>query len=526
MKKVVKEANLFLGGSVCLGADELRLTSNPGQGKVSDAGYDQFISCYTQLPSDADFMFSAQVKVTAVPGGPAPTYQEAFGLFIRDIMDNDSLTGYPYSNMAAVGSYYGVCNFFGRSGISKESIEEGAPFFFDKTEDSGHTTRIMPGSVFMMCIGLRGKEVISEITDENGRDVLSVGKDDRQPISSDDFKKRDPDQVFIGFFVTSGYEICIEKSSIDVKIKETDALNVKNRVIYTSPNGSAQGDGALGNPYDLKTAVEKCSDGMTVLLLPGIYICPESLCITSSMSGSKKARKKLAASERGQYPVLDFCGTRNALRLQGDHWDIEGISVTRGEGFCISGSCNNITDCRAYRNLETGFLIRYPDINDSKDLWPSNNIVADCISWLNCDKSEHNADGFACKVAAGTGNCFDSCIAFLNSDDGFDLFAKNRKIGAVTVRNCKSYFNGYMMNYEGRLVKTEGNGNGFKLGGSGLVIEHKAEDCISAGNKKAGFSSNSNPYMKLIRCTAENNKPNISFYYSSRSCCFSVCSST
>ena len=212
--------------------------------------------------------------------------------------------------------------------------------------------------------------------------------------------------------------------------------------------------------------------------------------------------------------ILDFGGHSCSLIVSGDHWEMDGLAVTGGQGIQIWGSHNRIINCKACENLETGILIRYPDSGSDRELWPSYNVVEDCVSCCNRDPSGHNADGFACKVAAGEGNQFIHCFAWLNTDDGFDLFSKNRKIGAVFLKDCLSWMNGYRLLQDGTLTETEGNGNGFKLGGSGLAIRHRAEFCEAVGNRGMGFTSNSNPMMYLHGCVAGNNlKGNILYYY-------------
>ena len=56
------------------------------------------------------------------------------------------------------------------------------------------------------------------------------------------------------------------------------------------------------------------------------------------------------------------------------------------------------------------------DISD----WPSYNLIQNCTSYNNYD-NETYADGFAAKLTVGYGNVFDGCIAYRNSDNGWDL---------------------------------------------------------------------------------------------------------
>ena len=118
-------------------------------------------------------------------------------------------------------------------------------------------------------------------------------------------------------------------------------------------------------------------------------------------------------------------------------------------------------------NQDTGLQIsRYNTSAATIADWPSYNLILNCTSKNNCDNaSMENADGFAAKLTCGEGNVFDGCMAYNNSDDGWDLFAKaaTGPIGIVTIQNCVAFRNGFTEFGEGY-----GNcdGNGFKLGGS------------------------------------------------------------
>lgn len=129
-----------------------------------------------------------------------------------------------------------------------------------------------------------------------------------------------------------------------------------------------------------------------------------------------------------------------------------------------------------------------------------------------------NADGFAAKLTCGEGNVFDGCMAYNNSDDGWDLYAKTETgpIGVVTIKNCVAFRNGYTEDGRGY---GDCDGNGFKLGGSGVGSAHIVENCLAFENLNCGFTDNNNPKLEsLTNCTSFNNdidgngKPNFSLY--------------
>lgn len=560
-----KKINALINESIQISENQLRLLINKGKGKVTDCGYDSMGCIYSRIPAGSDFIFEADMVTKQFLHEPGPSNQEAFGIFIRDTMDPDPETGMYYSNMAAIGGYYGRWNVFGRSGITPKDIGHVSNILlYDKTGHPGGTFekdllhyRILPEKPLLVHLKMirQGNEVTAVMRDAHGRDLLAPefngGPDelckngrvirDREgykiSIPPGMFCSRNKNYLFFGFFTAMGTEIFIEKDSVQLTILNKNNRHTRNNsepdafiphpedefpeplpgwdredpddngsVLYASPDGYPNSGGSADQPLDIRSAVSRCADGETVYLLPGTYHLTDDLTLDREHSGQCGARRHLCCgSESEQKAVLDFSGTPSALRITGDFWDVSNLRVTNGFGIIIEGSYNRIRDCRAYRNLETGILIRHHLNDSSRSVWPSNNLVEDCFSWENRDPSEYHADGFACKVAAGEGNCFRRCISWLNTDDGFDLFSKNRKTGSVLIENCESCLNGYKRDENGNPVKTTGNGNGFKLGGSGLFITHQAVDCISVGNKGDGFTNNSNPYMHLERCRAQNN---------------------
>ena len=558
------------------GADnDIALEAETGHGKVTDCGNDRFRCIYTRIPADRDFHFEAEVTVTSFLHEPGPNHRESFGIFARDTMDPDPYTGEYYSNMAAVGGYYGRFNFFGRDGVRPDDIENVRNFFLypmlgesrNLPESDRLHYMIGPDRQIRMRLSLKkdGGRITARMTDTDGGDLLSpsvnggigetagggrvlCGEDGYSVMLPGAFSSRDKAWIYIGFEAADGSRLSVHKDTVRIALTkaaeavfpdETPASGAdpkkddRRRDAAAPPaadapapvrhddstgmtwvvtaDGAPDGAGTELSPMNLRTAVRRCLPGDTVLVKAGRYLLDSSVCIERADPG-RGGRMRTLRGEIG-HTVFDFQGTASALIVRGDNWVIDGVGVTRGYGIKIEGNHNVIRNCRAYRNLETGILIRHPDISSPVEEWPAGNVVEDCVSFENRDLSECNADGFACKVAAGQGNCFRNCVSWLNADDGFDLFTKNRAIGAVSIERCQSYMNGYRIDENGTLAEGAGNGNGFKLGGSGLAVRHVVKDCTAAGNKCDGFTSNSNPIMVLERCTAYQNAHKNCFYY-------------
>ena len=185
----------------------------------------------------------------------------------------------------------------------------------------------------------------------------------------------------------------------------------------------------------------------------------------------------------------------------------------------VAGNHNIIENCQFYNNRDTGLQIgrAYSD-QTSIDMWPSYNLIKNCTSFANYDDVTYgeNADGYAAKLTVGYGNVFDGCIAFRNSDDGWDLFAKvdSGDIGTVVLYNCVSFENGFLPykndNKEDSKAGTydtlNGDGIGFKLGGSIMKGNVIVNNCLAFNNKLHGVGDNSNPgVISVHNFTAFNN---------------------
>ncbi|MBQ3139881.1 MAG: right-handed parallel beta-helix repeat-containing protein [Ruminococcus sp.] len=283
--------------------------------------------------------------------------------------------------------------------------------------------------------------------------------------------------------------------------------------IYCSPNGT--GSGTKDSPTDVLSAIKNIKAGGTIYLLDGTYKYDSSIIIDSSNNGSANAYKTIQA-----YPgnsgkvVFDFSaqavsGSNRGFVLDGDYWQFVNFEITKAgdNGMLLSGNYNRIVEMVFNDNQDTGLQLSRYDTNASTVAqWPSYNLVLNCTSKNNCDDATmENADGFAAKLTCGEGNVFDGCMAYNNSDDGWDLYAKTETgpIGVVTIKNSVAFRNGFTEFGEGY---GDCDGNGFKLGGAGVGTAHIVENCLAFENLNSGFTDNNNPKLgSLKNCTAYNN---------------------
>ncbi|MGN0614485.1 MAG: right-handed parallel beta-helix repeat-containing protein [Porcipelethomonas sp.] len=314
----------------------------------------------------------------------------------------------------------------------------------------------------------------------------------------------------------------------------TTPIEITADVIFCSPEGTSSAAGTQSDPMDVVTALSKVKAGGAVYLLGGTYKFDETVLIDSSNNGSE-GKYKTVMAYNGAKVLWDFSAMATAdsnrgVVLDGDYWRFKGFEIANAgdNGVLLAGN-NNIIELMVFtNNQDTGLQIsRYSSADATIADWPSNNLILNCTSKNNCDDATmENADGFAAKLTCGEGNVFDGCISYNNSDDGWDLYAKEETgpIGVVTIRNCIAFRNGFTEYGEGF---GDCDGNGFKLGGSGIGTAHVVENCLAFENLNCGFTDNNNPLLgSLTNCTAYNNdingsgKPNISCYRCTEGCDF------
>ncbi|SFS58316.1 right-handed parallel beta-helix repeat-containing protein [Lutibacter maritimus] len=258
---------------------------------------------------------------------------------------------------------------------------------------------------------------------------------------------------------------------------------------------------------ELLSALNNVKAGEIIFLNGGNYIINDK--ITLSKSGTSGNEITLIGQTEGTRAKLDFSAmsensANRGVTITGNYWHIKGIDIFAAgdNGMFISGNNNLIEFCTFSENADTGLQIG----NGA-----ANNTILNCDSFFNADSSIENADGFACKLDAGTGNKFIGCRAWQNLDDGWDGYLRGTDNITTTYENCWAIKNGYLKNG----TKGLGDGNGFKTGGSDdKLLRHNAiyKNCLAVGNVYDGFDHNSNRgNVTMYNCSAYDNGKNYSF---------------
>lgn len=294
-----------------------------------------------------------------------------------------------------------------------------------------------------------------------------------------------------------------------------------SHAIFASANGT--GDGTKDNPTSIRQGLAGLSSVKNTLYLYGGDYNLDSSIILSGSGISSNYYSILAFKD--EKVVLDFgrdyrknptitggylSENNKGIVLKGSYYKIKGLTITNcgSLGMQIRGNYNIIENCVFAYNGNTGCNISSSNTSTIENR-AHDNLIKNCTSYGNYDwdrtdgEQGEDADGFSSNMTSGINNVFDGCISYNNSDDGWDLFTKHKtgKIGSVTIKNCIAFSNGYAI--DGSELK---NGNGFKLGGRALEVDHYVENCIAFNNKANGFDDNSNPgTISLKNCTAYKN---------------------
>ena len=263
----------------------------------------------------------------------------------------------------------------------------------------------------------------------------------------------------------------------------------------------------VSNAAELLAALSKVKAGETIFLKGGTYAMNTK--ITLSTSGTLGNEITILGQMQGTRAKLDFSAmpessSNQGIIVAGNYIHIKAIDIYKAgdNGIEVKGNNNTIEFCSFSECSDTGLQI---------DNGASNNTILNCDSYFNADSTLENADGFACKLSAGTGNKFIGCRAWQNLDDGWDGYLRGTDNITTTYTNCWAIKNGYLKDG----TKGAGDGNGFKTGGSDdKLLKHNAvyKNCIAAGNVADGFDHNSNRgNVEIYNCAAYSNGNNYNF---------------
>ncbi|MFE9723980.1 right-handed parallel beta-helix repeat-containing protein [Streptomyces sp. NPDC005794] len=288
--------------------------------------------------------------------------------------------------------------------------------------------------------------------------------------------------------------------------------------LYVAPDGSDDAAGTESDPTTLSSAISRVASGGTIYLRGGTYQHSETVTIPPGNDGTSSARTTLAAYP-DETPILNFAAmsedpANRGLAVNGAYWHIDGIIVEHAgdNGIFVGGSNNVIEHVVTRFNHDSGLQISRIASDTPDEEWPADNLILSSESHDNADSDGEDADGFASKLTSGPGNVFRYTVAHNNIDDGWDLYTKSETgpIGPVTIEDSLSYDNGTLSD---GTVNSDGDRNGYKLGGDGIEVDHIVRRNIAYDNGKHGFTYNSNPGSMTVsdNISIDNAERNFSF---------------
>ena len=517
--------------------DVLEVTSESG--KFADSE-DAFLYCYFTIdPKKENFRLSARFEVLET--GETPTQQTGYGILAADTVYSDGEGLGRHRNHLLLGRFRtddGRNHGYGLRAVGGYTDPKASEFTPVRKLDPSRVfqckekeDRISAGDACTFCLHKTDKGFEARMRKDEIEETISFP-------GCDFLLHQDQETISVGFALGGNLRIRISNIQVQVskgKVSSTpentigcflpdypflrnvfqDGLSdkaetIRNRTVFVSPEGKESGKGSEADPLDIMTALQMAGGGSEIVLLDGVYHLSQALYLASGSGGTYQKRMQVHALHPRQV-VLDGSDIKDKVPLmviRGHYWIFEGIVFENAplSGLMVCGSGNIIRNCEARCNGDTGILIcAYP--GDNRDHWPSYNRIEDCDSFDNCDAYLCNADGFGAKLSVGKGNEFYRCIAHHNIDDGFDLYNKSI-IGPtepVLLEKCIAYENGRTMN-DVHVRKSHSGGTGFKLGGEYQPSAHEVWDCVAFLNNEYGFSSNSNPFVRLHYCTSFGNR--------------------
>ncbi len=334
--------------------------------------------------------------------------------------------------------------------------------------------------------------------------------------------------LFIALILPLLYGCNTQNSSNSENIVTSTSVEENNNglnVIYVSPKGEATNSGSKESPLDAFSAMNRLNKGGRIILLEGTYSLTSTLRVTRDSEknsgvgvASKEEERKYMTPEKKEdgtyvdvlfdFSQMAYASSNRGISLDSDYWTVEGFKVKGAgdNGIYIGGNYNIVSQMETFECRDTGLQLGRSFSNyETIDTWPSNNLIINCTSYDNHDPTGEDSDGFACKLTTGYNNVFDGCIAYNNVDDGWDLYTKGESgpIGPVTLKNCVAFNNGITT---GGIGTANSDGNGFKLGGESIAVNHTVINCVAFNNLATGFTDNSNPgTIYFENCTAFNN---------------------
>ncbi|MFE9672593.1 right-handed parallel beta-helix repeat-containing protein [Streptomyces sp. NPDC006259] len=247
----------------------------------------------------------------------------------------------------------------------------------------------------------------------------------------------------------------------------------------------------------LEAAVRDAAAGTVIQVRGGTYHPTATLRSTADGTATHRITLQAYGGEKVRIDGSGLPPGSWLAAIHGSYWTVQNLTFQKSpaQGLVVTSSTDGV-----FRNLvtadngDTGFTLRGDDT--------VGNLVQNLDSHGNYDAAGHgrNADGIAVKFGSGTGNRITGARLYDNSDDGLDLWQFSTP---VTIDHAWAFGNG--ANRWGDPAFA-GGGDGFELGGGGVVVPHVVNTDAAWDNAGNGFTENANTgAIVLDRNTAYGN---------------------
>ena len=310
-------------------------------------------------------------------------------------------------------------------------------------------------------------------------------------------------------------------------------LSVSATEYYVATNGNDNNPGTLALPWATwQKGFNSISAGDILYIRGGTYtpggFADDNMFCAVAVDGKKGTSANMfnVSAYPGENPVLDCRNLTSAsyermgvLLYNCDYWHLSGLEITRcdqlstgarygGQGLMLMNSnYNKIERTSAHHNGGPGLGMR----GNCEE-----NLFLNCDAYSNWDAYSDlpgdNADGFdvgfiTYRAGNDRKNYFEGCRAWMNGDDGFDMYQMSGYHGTYYFTNCWAWKQGYTPDG----VTQGGNGCGFKYGDDNAYsadaqIRRSTHNCIAYANRTRGFSQETaNDVMEFYNNISYNN---------------------
>ena len=298
-----------------------------------------------------------------------------------------------------------------------------------------------------------------------------------------------------------------QDSGIDIfKIQvDSNGTSIASTTTTSDTSATNTSDGTVVTSYsELLSAISQAENaGGGKIYVSGTSIACSGQIVLSKANSNVQIIGVQNAD--GTYPELDFSSFMSSyigkassdsavgIRITGSNYTLQNLIVEHApdNGIQIKGTSagnNKVSNCITRYNKDAGLQVTAGAYQ---------NTIEYVCSYRNCDVYTRggNADGFAPKLGAGSGNTFSYCCAWDNSDDGWDSYDKSGDVTPdISYTYCAVWNNGNPDVFTGKYDFDNGNSLDENL----LLVQLiEAQDSSFATNYANGqFSLPTNSFIQ------------------------------